>query len=278
MTNSIKIATVRGAGVAFPVACLWYVFSGNFAVFSLVLIGAGVGLIVGSVLNRIPGWKMKSGLDPRQVDSQPEQQTATSRYLTDQNPLIRFLSLLAAGTLLFLLAWYIGYYLLPEGVFRGGADAHMALSQLATRSASVFEEWLRIFMANLIPVLILLLGSLVIRINGLTFGYIVALFNLAGYGLFIGTNSFAIPYSERMAPSLEIFSRSGPYEMLALVLLATSVYFWPFYDIKHIFRTNSERVSHGRRFSWMDAVGIGIGIGLLMAANWLEAVMVMSVG
>jgi hypothetical protein len=254
------------------------VFSGNFAVFSLVLIGAGVGLIVSSVLNQIPGLKMKSGLHPRQVDSQPEQQTGSTRYLTDQNPIIRFLSLLAAGTLLFLLAWYIGYYLLPEGVFRGGAEAHMARSQLATRSASVFEEWSRIFMANLIPVLIILVGSLVIRINGLTFGYLVALFNLAGYGLFIGTNSFAIPYPERMAPSLDIFSRSGPYEMLALVLLATSTYFWPLYEIKHIFRTNPARVSQGRRFSWMDAVGIGVGIGILMAANWLEAGMIMSGG
>jgi hypothetical protein len=115
-----------------------------------------------------------------------------------------------------------------------------------------------------------------IRVNGLSFGYIVALFNLVGYGLFVGTNSFAIPYPARLAPSFGILTRSGPCEMLALVLLATSSYYWPFFEIKKIFRTNPERLEHDPRFSWKDAVGVVIGISILMAANWMEAGMIMS--
>ena len=152
----------------------------------------------------------------------------------------------------------------------------MTRSQLTTTSASVFEEWTRIFTANLIPALLILLGSLLIRVNGISFGYIVALFNLVGYGLFVGTNSFAIPYPERLAPSFGIRSRSGPYEMLALVLLATSSCYWPFFEIKKIFRTNPERIERGPRFSWKDAAGVVIGISILMAANWIEASMIMS--
>lgn len=276
MTNSIKIATVRGAGVAFPIACLWYVLSGNLAVFSLVIVGAGVGMLVGSIWNKVPGMKMESRSSTKQTDSQPARQATFTKYLTHPSLIVRILSLLAIGTLLFLLAWYVGYYLMPEGIFRSAAEAQMTRSQLATRAASVFEEWMRIFRANLIPVLFILLGSLLIKVNGFSFGYIVALFNLVGYGLFIGTNSFAIPYPERLAPTFQILSRSGPYEMVALVLLAATSYSWSFFEIKKIFRTNPERVEHGPRFSWQDAVGVVIGIGILMTANWAEASMIMS--
>jgi hypothetical protein len=278
MTNPIKIAVVRGMGLAFPIACLWYVFSGDPSVFSLVLVGAVLGFTVGVVLKRFPGLKTKSPAVLKEIEPRSTRQTGLMKYLAHENPIIRFASLVAVGILLFLPAWYIGYYLLPEGIFRGGAEAHMARSQLATSSASVFEEWTRIFTANLIPVLIILLGGLLIRVNGLTFGYLIALFNLVGYGLFVGTNSFAIPYPERLAPSLEILSRSGPYEMLALVLLATSSCFWPFFEIKRIFYTSVERVEHGPRFSRKDAIGFGIGLFILIAANWLEAVMIMSTG
>ncbi len=249
MTDSIKIATVRGAGLAFPIACLWYVLSGNLAVFSLVPVGAGVGLLVGAVWNKDPGLEMKARSTTKQTDSQPARQTTLTKFLTHPNPIVRFFSLLAFGTLLFLLAWYVGYYLLPEGMFHSAAEAQMTRSQLATASTSVFEERTRIFRANLIPVLLILLGSLLIKVNGFSFGYIVALFNLVGYGLFIGTNSFAIPYPERLAPTFQILSRSGPYEMVALVLLAVSSYCWSFFEIKKIFRTNPERVEQGPRFS-----------------------------
>lgn len=276
MTNSIKIATVRGAGLAFPIACLWYLLSGNLAVFSLVPVGAGVGLLVVTLLHNYPGMNLKTRSSTKQADSQPARQTTLAKYLTHSNPIVRFLSLLGFGTLLFLLAWYVGYYLLPEGVFRSAAEAQMTRSQLATTSSSVFEEWTRIFRANLIPVLLILLGSLLVRVNGFSFGYIVALFNLVGYGLFIGTNSFAIPYPERLAPTFEILSRSGPYEMAALVLLAASTYNWSFFEVKKIFRTSPERVEQGPRFSWQDAVGVVIGIGILVTANWMEASMIMS--
>jgi hypothetical protein len=115
-----------------------------------------------------------------------------------------------------------------------------------------------------------------IKVNGYSFGTIVALFNLVGYGLFIGTHSFAIPYPERLAPTVQILSRSGPYEMAALVLLAASSYGWSFFAIKKIFRTNPERVEQGPRLSWQDAVGVVLGISILMTANWVEASMIMS--
>jgi glucokinase len=61
---------------------------------------------LGAVWNKYSGMKMKSRSSTKQSDFQPARQTTLTRYLTHQNPIIRFLSLLAFGTLLFLLAWY----------------------------------------------------------------------------------------------------------------------------------------------------------------------------
>lgn len=276
MTRSIQVSTVRGAGLAFPLACLWYVFSGKLSVFWLVPVGAGVGFLVGLILSKYPGLKRSSRSSTGHVASGSVKQTAFAAFLTHPDLIVRFLSLLVFGTLLFLLAWLVGYYLLPEGIFLSATAAQMARSQLETTSTGILEEWIRILRANLIPVLLILLGSLLIRVNKISVGYVVTLFNLVGYGIFVGTNSFAIPYPERLAPTLQILSRSGPYELAALVLLAASSYRWAYFEIKRIFITNPERVASGPRFAWQDAARVAIGISILLVANWIEASMIMS--
>lgn len=195
--------------------------------------------------------------------------------LSHPNALVRFLGLAALGFLLLLVTWSIGYYLLPEGAFRRGADAQMARMALDSESSSVLEEWRKLITANLVPVILMIGGSLLIRVNKFSFGYLAALMNVMGYGLFLGTNSFAIAMPERMAPSLAVFSRSGPYEMLALMLIASAVYPWAFFEIKRIFLTNPERVQPPPRVAWHEAALVLVGIGILAAANWIEASMVM---
>lgn len=274
--NQIKIATIRGAGLAFPLACVGYLLSGNLYALTLVFLGAATGFAFGFILKRNPALKTWGSRILSRTHSPPYRQKKMMNLLAHPNPFVRFASLMAMGTLLFLFAWCIGYYVLTEGLFRAGANAHMIRTELVLQSESVFQEWIAIFRANLLPSLLIILGSLLIRVNGFSFGYLVALFNLVGYGLFVGTNSFAIAYTERMAPSFEILSRSGPYEMMALVLLATATYFWPLFEIKQIFITEPERVRQGPQFSWTDVVGIGFGLGILMAANWIEAMMVLA--
>lgn len=273
MNDQLKIATIRGAGLAFPLACLWYLFSGNLLVFSLILAGGGTGFVIGLILRGRPGKPAAAAARPWRA---PGRRWILMEYLAHPNPLVRFGSLMAVGTLLFVLAWSIGYYFLPEGALRGAADAHMARSQLTAPSASVFEEWIKILKANLAAVLIILLGSLLIRVNGVSFGYLVFFFNVIGYGSFIGTNSFAIPYPERLAPSIQILSRSGPYEMTALALLAAVSYSWSMFQVKRIFFTGPERVETAGRFSWIDAVGVALGLAVLGVSNWVEAAMVVS--
>jgi hypothetical protein len=277
MNHPIKIAIIRGAGLSFPIASVCYLLSGNLFAFAMVLFGAGMGCLVGIIMQSDPklNAKIRTGFS-RFSAHPPGRSLFLSKYLAHPNLIIRFAGLLGIGFFIFLLAWCIGYIYLPEGVFRASANVQMSRSGLNAESANIVDEWIKILGANLLPVLFILLGSLLIRVNGISFGHFVALYNLTGYGLFVGTNSFAMPYPERMAPSLEILSRSGPYEMIALLLLASATYFWPRYEVKRIFLTSPERVSTGLNFSWKDALGIGLGIGILMVANWIEAVMIMN--
>lgn len=272
----LTIATIRGAGLSFPVACLIYVFSGQIAVFTLILVGALLGFGTGFFLSRIRLSDQKTSAVLSLNKPFFERISAGLRFLTHPNLFVRFSSLLTLGIVLFVLAWSIGYYLLPEGAFRAGADAMIAARNLEGTSTSILQEWARIFRANSIPAILILAGSLLIKVNGFPFGFLVAFYNIVGYGLFVGTNSFGIPYPERMAPSLAILARSGPYEMLALLLLAASTCCWSLFEVKRIFMTNPEKVSPRPRISVIEVVGVMTGVVVLMAANWREAAMVVA--
>lgn len=274
-SNPIVVRTTQGAGLSFPVACLLYVLSGQLLPFALIPVGAAIGFATGLVLARRPATDHKMDKsESRWITSIHKRLALLSNALLHENVMIRFISLLVFGSALLLLAWIIGYYLLPEGVFRSGAEAHMERAALDAALRSVFEEWLKIFQANLVPVFILILGSLLIRLYGIPFGYIVVLYNLALYGLYLGTNSFAIPYPERMAPSFAILQRSGPYEMIALILLAAATCSWAFFEIKS--NSKPRRAIPPPRFKMQDIVTVVLGISLLMAANYVEAYMIVS--
>jgi hypothetical protein len=276
-SNLIVVRITQGAGLSFPIACLLYVLSGQLVSFALIPVGAAIGFAVGLVHTRQPatdGKMDKSRSKNRWITSVRRSLAPLSSALLHENGVIRFVSLLLFGSALLLLTWIIGYYLLPERLFRSGAEVHMERAALDTASRSVFEEWMKINRENFVPVLIIILGSMLIRVYGIPFGYIVALYNLALYGLYIGTNSFAIPHPERMALSFGILQRSGPYEMIVLMLLAAATCSWSFFEIKS--SSNPGRAIPPPRFKVQDIVTVILGISLLLAANYVEAYMIVS--
>jgi len=275
MQNTIKIATIRGAGLSFPIACMLFLFLGQPYAFALVPAGALVGLGIGAFLARNPDVEHNLQAAMRPERTKIARPNWFAKYLFHANLLIRLISLVIFGAGLLLVAWCIGYYLLPENIFRGGAETQMVRESLNTPSASILEEWTRLFRANLLPALLILVSSLLIRVNRVALGYVTALYNIAGYGLFIGTNSFAIPMPFRLAPSLAILERSGPYEMLALTMLAAASFSWSFFEIKQLFRTNPERVIPRPKITGVEIAAFLLGIVILAAANWREASMVM---
>lgn len=267
--------TIQGAGLASPISALFFVFTWNWLFFLLIPIGAVAGFVAGSLLTgRSSTVVVQRTAGNRRLRCTVHRVALIARLLRHDSVIIRFVSLLAIGCALFVLAWLVGYTLLPEGALHAGAQAHMARGALTSPSQAVWDEWLKILRANLIPILIIILGSMLIKINGFSLGYLVALYNTTLYGLFVGTNSFAIPYAERMAPSLGILRRSGPYEMTALILLAAAAFPWAFLEVKRLFRTTPQLVIPAPRFRLADVVALAAGVGLMMAANWLEASMI----
>ena len=264
-----RIATIRGAGIGFLLSSMVFVFSWSPLAFLLVPLGAAAGYL----LSLAPPRRRRepAGSESTRLGNTWEKLCA---YLAHPSLTVRFSSLLALGTVLFLLSWTAGYYLLPAGAFHAGAEAQLESRGLGGVAGTGFDEASGIFLNNLLPAALIVLSNLALRVNGMPLGYIVPLFNLVSYGLFIGTNSFLIPYPERLAPTFAILERSGPYEMTAFVMVAAATAAWPRFAVRHIFLTEPERVPGPPRVTWQPLVFLLLGIALLAGAAWREASMI----
>jgi len=187
---------------------------------------------------------------------------------------VRFLALYATASPLFVLAWILSYYLLPEGVLRGRTGAHFLAG---TRAASTFlGEWSRILFINItIGGLFIIVPNLIRSAGGYPLGYYVPLGWAMLYAGLLGTNSFGLPIpGGRLPPSFAVLVRSGPYEIAAFILLAAATYPISKYQIKGRWpRQKLEPlVPHaGSCLSREERLGLVVAILVLLAANAWEA-------
>jgi len=186
---------------------------------------------------------------------------------------IRFFGLYLLSLILLFLSWFIGYYFLPEGLLSG----RTALSSLARDSAasSMILEFFKIFILNILAFSVIIAGNYILRVKYFAFGYLVPLAWIILYGLTLGTNSFAIPVAEKLAPSWRVFLRSGPYEMMAAVLLAVATDQIAINKSESFFQ-KSETVAKSKRAklkgrNWLAVI---ISILILAAAALREAYMI----
>ncbi len=198
------------------------------------------------------------------------------KFLCDDGWLVRWLALSTIAALLFIAAWGLSYALLPEGILRGRTAAGVLAGE--TAAATFLAEWLRIFAVNLVIGSLILAASRVLRVNGYPLGYLIPLVWSVIYGVTLGTNSFAIPLAQRMAPSLAVLGRSGVYEILAYLLAAVTIYAWPLYESPQLFVTNVTPVVPRPSLSLPRAERIGLVVAVLilaLATAW-EAYMIVN--
>lgn len=194
------------------------------------------------------------------------------------NLLVRFFSLFGVMLLFFLVVWAISYLFLPEGILRGRTGAQALAGSDA--AGSFWLEFARIAAINLaVGSLFVVLLNLIQTEQGYPYGYFTPFIWAAVYAVTLGTNSFtfALP-GGKMAPSLEVLSRSGLFELAAYLLAAASLYSiarftivgkWP--------RQKLERVSGApRRLTVQQWVGLVAAFVLLLAANAREAYQIVS--
>jgi hypothetical protein len=168
-------------------------------------------------------------------------------------------------------AWFLSFYLLPEGLMR---DTSLA-SKLAGSdiSASLGKELTRIFVVNLIMGSVIILFNLSFRVNNIPLGYLIPPIWFLLYGLILGSNSFTFAMAERIAPSLAVLSRSGLYELAAYTLITVSTYNISRFEIKALFKTNPEKVNGPIVFQRQQYLGLAVAILILLFSNIREALM-----
>ena len=193
-----------------------------------------------------------------------------NKFLFNDSIIVRFISLFAIGAILFTVVWYLSYYFLPEGILQGKTGSAIIVGSDA--APTMLEEWGTIVMWNLGGLFVIVLINLIRYLDRFPLGYVTPLGLIALYAVFLGTNSFSIPMAERMAPTLAVFSRGGPYEMIAFILIAVATY----NQSRFALTNNSHRISPVPRLSLEQWVGIGLAIALILFAGWREATMIMA--
>ena len=127
------------------------------------------------------------------------------------------------AAVIFVVGWSLAYLLLPEGLLRGRtAGAALAGDQAA---ASLWLEWLRILAINLtVAAGVFVAPNLLRTPRGIALGNVAVLVMVTLAAVVTGTNSFSVQTgtSASLAPSLEILTHPGPYELVAYLLATAS--------------------------------------------------------
>jgi len=193
-------------------------------------------------------------------------------FIYHKSIIIRFLGLYLLGLLIFITAWFLSFHFFPEGLMRDTSlAAKLAGSDV---SVSLGKELVRIFLINLLMGSVIILFNLSFRINNIPLGYLIPPIWFLLYGFIIGSNSFTIEMTERIAPSLAVLSRSGLYEMAAYTLIAVSTFNISRFEIKALFKTNPEKIYKPIAMNRQQYTGLIIAILILLLSNTIEALMV----
>jgi len=174
------------------------------------------------------------------------------------------------AAILFTVVWYLSYYFLPEGILQGKTGSAIIVG--SDVAPTMLEEWGTIVMWNLGALFLVVLVNLIRYLDRFPLGYVTPLGLIALYATCLGTNSFSIPMAERMAPTLAVLLRGGPYEMTAFILVAVATY----NQSRFALTNNSYRISPVPRMSLEQWIGIGLAIALILLAGWREATMIVA--
>jgi hypothetical protein len=262
---NVRIPIQIGAGLAFAAAALGFAATGRLIAFALIPVGALVGLGIGALLHHSPSLRHRAAAAQDQV----ARALATVRHrFEDRRLAVRFALLFMANLMIFLVAWTVAYYVLPEGLLARGSTVRMMGNDEV--APSLWAEWRFMVTRNLPWVLGIPLVNLVL---GYPYACLVPTTWTVFYAVILGTNSFALPMPERLGPSFQVLRRAGPYEIAAYLFVAAATY-----TLSHV-PLPWRDAEKGARVRWREVVlGLLLSAVVIMLMAWREAAMVLALG
>jgi hypothetical protein len=195
-----------------------------------------------------------------------------------ENVFKRVLWLNGLYSLLNLLSFLAGYYLLPEGFMRG--SPYTAIGSLVASTSSFWSELGLTLLFNLGTVFVVCILTNLQQVKRIPVGYVVPVTLGIISGLISGTNSFSnsdlklFNAWDGMALGMSI----GGLEMLAYVLVISATANIGLYNYESLSQWNGEKIKNLRdiRLSMPEIFCLCLGIALIVIAAYRETVMAMS--
>jgi hypothetical protein len=195
-----------------------------------------------------------------------------------ENVFKRILWLYGLYSLLNLVSFLSGYYLLPEGFMRG--SPYSAVGSFVASATSFWGQFGLTLFFNLGTVIVVCILTNLQQLKGIPIGYVVPVVLGIISGLISGTNSFASSDLKQfnawdgMALGMSI----GGVEMLAYVLVISATANMGLYQYKSLWQWQGEKIQNLRdiRLSPSEIFCLCLGILMIINAAYRETVMAMN--
>jgi hypothetical protein len=195
-----------------------------------------------------------------------------------ENVFKRILWLYGLYSLLNMVSFLSGYYLLPEGFMRG--SPYSAIGSFVASATSFWGEFGLTLLFNLGIVIVVCILTNLQQLNGIPMGYIVLVILGIFSGLVSGTNSFSASDLKQfnawdgMALGMSI----GGVEMLAYVLVISATANIGLENYRNLWRWKGEKIKNLRdiKLSVSETFCLCLGILMIVIAAYRETVMAMN--
>jgi len=196
--------------------------------------------------------------------------------LTSERLAVRLTCLWLVGVGANLGAWWIGHAFLPQGALSGV----FPVAEMASREIVAVPPTARILLYNLVVAGGLIAVSNLFRVAWFPLGYLPVLFHWTAFGLFLGTNSFAVDRIRPTHPSaVRLVTSPGFAELTAYTVLgAATVGLWLFRQESWTrWATRRERSWREIRLKPGELAAIAVSAGLLVYGAVREADKILAV-
>lgn len=194
--------------------------------------------------------------------------STVKKMLTHANVFVRAISLWILCFAFLIVAWFIAFYFLPYELLKGVfPSAYLPLGN------NFLSAFFAIFLFNLVIGCGFTVAANLISAKSIPLGYLYPLVQVSLFGIFLGTNSFAISQGGRLFPSLTLVTGAGFYELTAYIFVAAAIAKLTLWNQTGLLGGSLERIKKMQEIelSRSELFVLVFGVLLLLVAAVVEA-------